>query len=443
MLNRLKRLLILDFQVPSGEPGSKSETILEEKGNQLHELLIYTIAIYSTLFSVINYLNGSNIEAMVTLSGIPFSLISYTLYKAGYTKASKFWNLFQITGIISILTLISSPASGIIAFFFPIIVGTLIAFQGKEIKYGYYLSSLLLIVITVLATTDVRISPRIFSESELRQEWILNFVGAATATLLELTFIMLISDRIQKKLMENSVMLFNKNSELSKANSELDNFVYRVSHDLRSPLLSVKGLLELAHRDEKLPPNISEYLNLAEHSVDRLDGTIKEILEYSRNSRLEIKPELINLKKLIETNFNDLKPTAGLNFSFRIKLNQSEEITSDVYRINTILRNVIGNAFKYRRTEIQNPFIEVRINQSGQYCQIEVEDNGEGISEQNQSKVFDMFYRGTKTGEGTGLGLYICREMITKLKGKIHLRSELGNGTCVTIRIPTIYDQNT
>lgn len=440
MYQRLKRLLKLDFQVPSGDQDGSAETILEAKGNQLHELLIYTIAIYSVLFSIINYLNDSHIEGMVAFSGLPFSIISYTLYKSGYTKVSKFWNLFQITGIISLLTLISSPSSGILAFFFPIIVGNLIAFQGKEIKYGYYFSAVLLIVITFLVSTDIRISPRIFSEAELRHEWKLNFIGAATATLLELTFILLLSERIQKKLMENSVMLFKKNKELSKANSELDNFVYRVSHDLRSPLLSVKGLLSLAHRDENLPAHIGEYLLMADNSINRLDDTIKEILEYSRNSRLEIKLEPFNLRTMLERTINDLKPLVDSSFTFKIKFSCREEMVSDPYRINTVLRNVIGNAVKYRRTDIEEPLAEIRISQKNRFHQIEVEDNGEGISETNQIKAFDMFYRGTKTGEGTGLGLYICQEIMAKLNGRINLKSELGKGTCVTIQIPIQHD---
>ncbi|MBM3178473.1 MAG: HAMP domain-containing histidine kinase [Bacteroidetes bacterium] len=440
MLRKLKRLLTLDFEVPSGGPGGKSESILVEKGNQLHELLIFTIAIYSAVFSVLNYLNDSGIEALISFSGVPCSIIAYTLYKIGYVKASKFWNLSYITGIISLLTLVSSPASGILAFFFPIIVGTLIAFQGKEIKYGYYLTAVLIIIITFLVTTDIRISPRLFTEEGLRQEWILNFVGAATATLLELTFIMLLSDKIQRKLMENSVVLFNKNEELSKANSELDNFVYRVSHDLRSPLLSVKGLLSLAHREENLPASVEEYLKMADHSIDRLDNTIKEILEYSRNSRLAIKLEPFNLRTLIENNYNDLRHLVDSRFSFQINFRCKEEIVSDSYRINTVLRNILGNAVKYRRTDINDPFIEVRVIETNRFYQIDVEDNGEGISEANQSKVFDMFYRGTKTGEGTGLGLYICREIMTKLGGKISLQSEPGKGTQVTIKIPIHHD---
>lgn len=175
---------------------------------------------------------------------------------------------------------------------------------------------------------------------------------------------------------------------------------------------------------------------MADKSINRLDETIREILEYSRNSRLSIKFEFFNIRKLTESIFDDLKYLASPTFNFSLEVHGPDEICSDGYRINTVLRNVISNAVKYQRKDIPNPSVAVIIRHSAMDVIIEIKDNGVGIPESSLPRVFDMFYRGASAQVGTGLGLYICKEVLNKLGGTIKIRSEVNKGTTITIIFP-------
>lgn len=237
------------------------------------------------------------------------------------------------------------------------------------------------------------------------------------------------------KLSQQSVL--KKNEELKKINSELDNFVYSVSHDLRSPLLSLKGILMLIFEiDKNLSPETEEYLEMAETSVNRLDGTIQEILEYSRNARLKVKPSWVDLNPMVHAIFDDIKFSTNTTVAFKTTFNGSSRILSDHARINTVLKNLIGNAVKYKSNNTDSPFVHLELENTENQIIIKVIDNGEGISDEAQKRVFEMFYRGTKNSIGTGLGLYICKEIINKLNGNLSLESKLDQGTTVTVVLP-------
>jgi PAS domain S-box-containing protein len=230
--------------------------------------------------------------------------------------------------------------------------------------------------------------------------------------------------------------LIEKNEELKKINRELDQFVYSVSHDLRSPLLSVKGLLSLIELNIGNEELIRQYSGLIGTSINRLDETIIEILDYSRNSRLNIQVDQFNLEELITTIFDDLKPQVEADFQFQLKVNGNPQVAVDKMRLATILKNVITNGVKYRKKRAVPSYISLAITNTDDLCRITISDNGEGISIENQAKVFNMFYRASTSSSGTGLGLYICKEMVTKLGGEIILSSDLSIGTTIEITLP-------
>jgi len=223
--------------------------------------------------------------------------------------------------------------------------------------------------------------------------------------------------------------IVSKNQELQKLNNELDNFVYRVSHDLRAPLLSIKGLVNLIFATENLEPNLKEYIQLIDVSVARLDDTIQEILEFSRNARLDVTYEHFNLKEMIHGIFEDLKYVSDVQMEMTFQDNGNAWITSDRYRMATLLKNIIGNAVKYRNRSLPNPFVRCKLTETSQKIIIEVEDNGEGIAPEHLPKIFRMFFRGSNSAVGTGLGLYICKEITQKLDGVLDVYSELGKGS--------------
>jgi len=232
--------------------------------------------------------------------------------------------------------------------------------------------------------------------------------------------------------------MIHKNEELRKINAELDNFVYSISHDLRAPLLSIKGIFKLIHMKEKLGEQAIKYLKMADESVDRLDGTVQEILDYSRNARLNLQVSEFDLRTLVDQIFDDLRFGTDKEFLFESSYDGSTIMTSDRYRINTLLKNVISNAVKYRNRTIAQSFVKVHMVRRNGVTILDVKDNGIGIAPQNVERIFDMFFRASSEVTGTGLGLYICKEIMSRLGGNITVESELGKGTSMHITIPDL-----
>lgn len=244
----------------------------------------------------------------------------------------------------------------------------------------------------------------------------------------------LASDRLNDEL-----TLRYQNDELFKINQELDSIVYSVSHNLRAPLLSVLGILNLAKTEEHPRHTVFDsYLKMMESSVRRLDDTLQEILDYSRNARLEVSAKQISFKTLIQNCIEDLKYITGFEqIKFETEIEGDEVLFfSDPYRINMIFTNLLSNAIKYRDSTKAQSIIWVSVTITEEAASILFQDNGIGISENLISEIFNMFYRGTEKSNGAGLGLYIVKETIGKLKGEINVTSKFSEGSTFRVSIP-------
>lgn len=232
-----------------------------------------------------------------------------------------------------------------------------------------------------------------------------------------------------------ALALKQNNEDLLKLNKELDTFVYSASHDLRSPLASIKGLIELSLMEDE-PETKTSYLHLMKGGTERLDAFIKDILDFFKHKRTEVKHEILNLEKLVDDAISLVRfiPTAG---SLAIvKEIQADVLYSDELRIKIILNNLISNAIKFSDLKKEKRYVNIRTSNAGNQCIIEVEDNGIGIKQENQSKIFDMFYVTERKENSTGLGLYIVKETVNKLKGSIKVISTINVGTTFIVSLP-------
>jgi signal transduction histidine kinase len=243
--------------------------------------------------------------------------------------------------------------------------------------------------------------------------------------------------RFQEEQMQKQALM-QSNEKLQKSNKELDSFVYSVSHDLRAPLSSLLGVVGLCEM-QTLDPFMEKNLTLMKSSIKKLDGFIIDILDYSRNSRLEEFNEEIHFENLLSEITGNLKFMGAdeqKKVDIRTSFCEDSSFCSDKGRISVILNNLISNSIRYHNPQVANPFVEVIVDISGSGAEIRVKDNGIGIARENQPKVFDMFYRASTKSIGSGLGLYIVKEAVEKLQGVIELRSEIGKGTEFIIRLP-------
>lgn len=222
--------------------------------------------------------------------------------------------------------------------------------------------------------------------------------------------------------------------ELKIRNHELNNFVYKVSHDLRAPLSSIKGLLILQkmhdHSDE------INFLEMMEKSVDKLDNFIRDILSHSRNLNTNPETSEINFHRIIARCFEELAFLTNYNLIEKNVIVNGETYYGDEVRLNEIFRNLISNSIKYANPSQARKFLNVTATTTHTETTIVIEDNGIGIDGGIQSKVFEMFFRGNTASDGSGIGLYIVKQAVQKLNGSIALESKANQGTKFTIHLP-------
>jgi signal transduction histidine kinase len=227
-----------------------------------------------------------------------------------------------------------------------------------------------------------------------------------------------------------------KNSQLQKANAELDRFVYSASHDLRAPLSSLLGLIDLAQKSHN-PADVERYLELMKGRVHHLDDFIREIIDYSRNERMEVVRQPLNLHRLVDETTSNLMYLEGAN---GIKIQNEVPVDlilpSDAMRLKIVLNNLVNNAIKYHDRSKESRYIRICASPVSDGVLFSVCDNGMGISSEHHDKVFNMFYRASDKSKGSGLGLYIVRESLGQLGGKISLKSEFGEGSTFTVVLP-------
>lgn len=227
-----------------------------------------------------------------------------------------------------------------------------------------------------------------------------------------------------------------KNDELQRAYDELDKFAYSVTHDIRGPLLSVLGAIDIAQYITDLS-EMKDLLNLMENSVKNLDKYIQNMHDYYNLRRGELQIEEINFQSIIQELEETYRFTAKLNqVHFTTKILQQEAFRCDKMSIMIILNNLLSNAFKYQNKELEEKTVELDIKVATGIATIYIRDNGVGIPEKYSEKIFGMFFRANTEEVGSGFGLYNVKDALRKLNGKIKVDSVPGKGSVFTVTIP-------
>ena len=222
---------------------------------------------------------------------------------------------------------------------------------------------------------------------------------------------------------------------IENKNAELDAFFYRISHDLKGPISSLLGLSTLAQMEVKDELAL-EYIVKQRQQLERLNNIVTGLVNLIMLSHTDLEQEKIDFDKMIDGcvgSFNSHSNFA--NIAFKKDVQKEMEFHSVWPLLNAILQNLIENAIKYSRK--QSPYVLVRVRRENGHVTIDVEDNGQGIRKEHQSKIFEMFYRATHNVNGTGLGLYILKRSLDKLNGTIDIKSEVGVGSTFTVTIPS------
>jgi len=240
--------------------------------------------------------------------------------------------------------------------------------------------------------------------------------------------------KIKTMQLENTVKIRTK--ELKDANEQLETFVYKASHDIKGPLKSIIGLTTVGQKDVK-DATANVYFDHILKSTRKLDNLLMDLLEITKVKQATIKLEKIDFKELITeavTRFENLPDFHHLKIKTNLRGNI--DYTCDKFLMFSIVQNLIENAIKYRDPSKEENFLHIEIITSYTGVELTFTDNGPGIPEEFQEKVFDMFVKVNENSNGTGLGLYIVKTTIEKLRGTLKLESNPGEGTTFIIKLP-------
>ncbi|MFY0605084.1 MAG: ATP-binding protein [Cyclobacteriaceae bacterium] len=323
----------------------------------------------------------------------------------------------------------SIPEDSMSALFYLAIIVVEYVLLGHERKYWLItLLSLTFCLYLFDSYSDISLLPmRQYDEDTLYINKIVDFVICIIGVLMS---IKLLIDYLQHIIAER-----NKDNEaLKQANIQLDKYSYRITHDLRGPIHSMLRLIELPSIDKS---NYDNHIDDMKENLQHIMHMINEVTEQARNKNLDIHKEKFNVSQLVKVAWELVKyaPEAkSINFLFDIPLDL--EIETDKRRMSGILNNLITNAIRYHDTSKTSQYIKLTAFVKEDWFHLSVEDNGLGIDKKYQQKVFDMFYRASNILGGSGLGLFIVKESVEKLSGKIKIESSSGKGTTFSLKIP-------
>jgi len=245
-----------------------------------------------------------------------------------------------------------------------------------------------------------------------------------------------IIDITERKNVEQELRI--KNEELLKANKELDQFVYSASHDMRAPLSSLLGLIEVANLSND-PDEYPKYFDLMTRQINAMEGFIREVTDYSRNVRVDLEFREIYLRHLVDTCVDSVRILAqNENIDVQVDIHPELMILSDPTRLRVVINNLLVNAIKYHASWKDDRYVKISATVENDQCHIYVKDNGMGIEPIYQEKIFDMFFRASTRSEGSGLGLYIVKETVDRIQGTIECISTLNEGSDFKIHIPMV-----
>lgn len=230
--------------------------------------------------------------------------------------------------------------------------------------------------------------------------------------------------------------------ELKKSEKLKTEFMNIAAHELKSPVTPIKGYLDLIISADEASDRIKNWAKISLRNSERLLRLVNDILDVSRldSDSMRFDFEKIDPSSLLAELTEDMRPGVeqkGLKFNLEIS-NNLPNLMGDRCRLLQVFRNIVGNAIKF--TDEGN--ITIKATHKEQYVVITIEDTGIGMSDKDVKKIFSKFYQADtgndRNNEGTGLGLFICREMVQRHNGKIWAESKLNEGSTFIIKLPIL-----
>lgn len=383
------------------------------------------------------------LSSLIPLGIIANILVATDVFpSAGNNLISLATILFMVTGVVSRIKGNKTATYFIAAWTLYFVGGLLLTLRNNGVfEFNFWTThfveiggALQTIIIAFALGDQYR---RFKTEKEAAQALALRVQQEATE---ELEIKVMVRTEQLSKAYEELHETLEKNKQQTKIiedkNAELDTFFHRISHDLRGPISSLLGLSFLAKIDIKDPVALG-YIDKQHQQVERLNQIISGLINLTKLSNGDLEKQKIDFNKMVDDCIMSFNSLPNFNrVSFNKEIDGDLDFYSEWTLLNAIVQNLIENAIKYSKTD--SPVVNINIRRTADGIRLSVQDNGQGIPEHHQPRIFEMFFRATRNSTGTGLGLYILKRSVDRLKGKIDLHSKPGEGSTFTINLPRL-----
>ncbi len=416
---------------------TKLDKTIEQKSNILLSLFSIIGIVATSLLILIDGLNKIYLGAAMDATILIMVIITYILNENKKHLLAKLFFFGLLNCMLFIYGNIVPKFTGVYLHFFPVIAVTALVFDVETRVIRNIFIALPIVFVAVLEISNYQFFGVINIQEGIYDPYSfpVNLFLSLIITAISIYQMMLINRNMDKKRIIITDQLKDKNEDLQKSNTELDHFVYSTSHDLKAPLSSISGLINIA-KHEVTEAKAIEYFDMIDGRIDKLNLFIKDIIDLSKNSRLDLIREEIDISVIVNNAIESNRYMANAkSIEFINHFEENNTFYLDRARLEVVLNNLISNAIKYHY-KTGHRWIETSVQRLKTNIKITIKDNGIGISEEHHKKIFDMFYRGHESSDGSGLGLYIVNDVVKRMNGKITFTSKEGQGTEMIINIP-------
>lgn len=292
---------------------------------------------------------------------------------------------------------------------------------------------------------QIRVNEALQEQQEVKDQKLRFQVAALIASLLALSFLLVIIYvvlRSRKAIQRNNVELESTTGQLEETLESRDHLMGVLAHDLRSPLATLRGLLDLINSDVLTMEEIKELSKTIEPTLQKNSDTIEGLLAWSlsQSNGLNMQLENVDLKDIIESVVDRQSYNlTNKNLSISLELDEHSNAIGDESAVRMVLRNLLMNAIKFT-DEGGDIYIRTRVLTGSNAVRVEVEDTGIGVHEELKKDLFNEVVtsrKGTNAEQGNGFGLSMCKTFVHKMNGNIYFESEQGKGSIFYLELPT------
>ena len=419
-----------------------SDDLLMEYSNIMHVWLMKIISIYSIVYTFVNVYLGDIYQAYATVLSLPLVLISVILYKKEFIFASKLFNVVQILATITLLSVLAGMMSLMFLYYFPLIIASLILFQGQQKMTGYVISGIIVVLILMVSRIEQPFDSIHLNPDHLKSDQFANILGVCGLCILLLFFANKSVSHIRKNLIEQSYELGKKNEQLTAVIYTRERMMSVISHDLRAPIISLNSAMNI-FSDQDIDPAFQRELvgDIQKKSV-KLLTMIDDLLAWTKSQSESIncsidKIRIDHFKEYLTDLINLIGATKKIELELDFKFNPTTEfILCDKNLMETILRNLVSNAIKF--SDEGSKLIISAVDKNSK-CEFSIKDFGKGLTEKQMTDIKSgnsFTTKGTAQENGHGLGLQLVQEFLKKQNSELEVESSLGEGSRFYFSVP-------